>query len=153
MKNVFRLIGVIVIVIIVIGIIMLGRFFYSNMHWWKKELDKIKKSGAEEKVVTLPNGNIINYGETTGDRPALLLIHGQMGAWEDYSCVLPELAKNWHVYAVDVYGHGESSHEENLYYIDVNGDDLIWFINNIICEKTVVSGHSNGALTAAYIAA
>ena len=33
------------------------------------------------------------------------------------------------------------------------GDDLIWFIQNVIGEKTVVCGHSNGALTAAYIAA
>jgi pimeloyl-ACP methyl ester carboxylesterase len=54
---------------------------------------------------------------------------------------------------VDVYGHGESSHEEELYYLDVNGDDLIWFIDNVIGEATVVAGHSNGAITAAYIAA
>ncbi len=33
------------------------------------------------------------------------------------------------------------------------GDDLIWFIDNVICEKTVVAGHSNGAITAAYVAA
>lgn len=76
-----------------------------------------------------------------------------MGAWEDYANILPELSENWHVYAVDVYGHGGSSHDENLYYIDVNGDDLIWFVDHVIGEKTVVCGHSNGALTAAYIAA
>ena len=63
------------------------------------------------------------------------------------------LSKNWHIYAEDVYGHGESSHDESLYYIDVNGDDIITFINEVIGEPTVVAGHSNGALTAAYIAA
>ena len=56
-------------------------------------------------------------------------------------------------HAVDVYGHGESSDDESLYYIDVNGDDLITFINEVIGEPTVVAGHSNGALTTAYIAA
>ena len=35
----------------------------------------------------------------------------------------------------------------------MNGDDLIWFINHVIGEKTVVCGHSNGALTAAYLGA
>lgn len=76
-----------------------------------------------------------------------------MGIWEDYALVMPELSKDWHIYAVDVYGHGESEHDESLYYLDVNGDDLIWFIDNVIGEPTVVSGHSNGAITAAYIAA
>lgn len=153
MKKVLMIFVIIVIVIIAIGVVMVGRFVYTNMNWWKQDLKRIKKAGAEEKQITLPNGNIINYGETDGDGPALLLIHGQMGAWEDYACVLPKLAQNWHVYAIDVYGHGESSHDESLYYIDVNGNDLIWFINNVIGKKTVVCGHSNGALTAAYIAA
>lgn len=56
----------------------------------------------------LPSGAVINYGEVTNDKPPLLLIHGQMSMWEDYALVLPELSKKWHVYAVDVYGHGES---------------------------------------------
>lgn len=153
MKKALMVIAILVLAIIIIGLIIVGRFFYNNTHWWMKDLASIKKSGAKEKQVTLPSGNVINYGEIDGDGPALLLIHGQMGAWEDYASVLPKLAKNWHVYAIDVYGHGESSHNKNLYYIDVNGDDLIWFINNVIGEKTVVCGHSNGALTAAYIAA
>lgn len=31
----------------------------------------------------------INDGETQGTGLSLLLIHGQMGDWEDYACVLP----------------------------------------------------------------
>ena len=76
-----------------------------------------------------------------------------MSIWEDYALVMPELSKNWHIYAVDVYGHGESTHDESLYYLDVNVDDLIWFIDHVIGKSTVVAGHSNGAITAAYIAA
>lgn len=141
------------LMIILILAILIGRYFYNNTHWWEKDLRSIKKAGAVEKQITLPNGNIINYGEIENDHPALLLIHGQMVSWEAYAEVLPDLSKNWHVYAIDVYGHGQSSHDESLYYIDVNGDDLIWFINNVIAKETLVSGHSNGALTAAYIAA
>lgn len=51
-------------------------------------------------------GHVINYGEVENDKPALLLIHGQMGMWEDYALVMPQLSKDWHIYAIDVYGHG-----------------------------------------------
>lgn len=152
-KKVFKVIGIGLLIILLVLVIFAVRFCYQNVHWWEKDMKKIEKLGVLEKQAVLPSGHVINYGELEGDGPALLLIHGQMVSWEDYAGVMPELSENWHIYAVDLYGHGESSHEEELYYLDVNGDDIIWFINNIIKEKTVVSGHSNGALTAAYIAA
>lgn len=148
-----KVIGIILFVAIVIGAAVVGYLCYQNLHWSEKDMKKLTKLGVLEKQVTLPNGNVINYGELEGDGPALLLIHGQMGSWEDYASVMPDLHKDWHVYAIDVYGHGESSHEEELYYLDINGNDIIWFIENVIQKETVVSGHSNGALTAAYVAA
>lgn len=150
--------AVIIIVSVILGLLLLallafGVFAYKNTHWFSAYDRALKKAGAVEKQVTTPGGSVINYGEAANDKPALLLIHGQSVAWGDYALIMPELSKSWHIYAVDVYGHGQSSHDEELYYIDVNGDDLIWFIDNVIGEKTVVAGHSNGALTAAYIAA
>ncbi|MEY8424036.1 hypothetical protein AALB52_15120 [Lachnospiraceae bacterium 38-14] len=53
-----------------------------------------------------PPGHVINYGEVENDKPALLLIHGQMGMWEDYALVMPQLSKDWHIYAIDVYATG-----------------------------------------------
>ena len=153
MKKIMKIIGIIIVLIITVAIVAFGAYWYHNIHWYDKYDKALKKVGAKEKQVTLPNGNMINYGEVKNDKPALLLIHGQMSIWEDYALVMNELSKSWHIYAVDVYGHGESTHNKNLYYLDINGDDLIWFINNVIGEKTVVSGHSNGAITAAYIAA
>lgn len=148
-----KIIGFILVLVILILAVAAVAFCYQNTHWWETDMKAIKKLGVQEKQIMLPNGNTINYGELNGDGPALLLIHGQMAAWENYASVIPELNKKWHVYAVDLYGHGESSHEEELYYLDVNGNDLIWFIDNVIGKDTVVSGHSNGALLAAYVAA
>ncbi len=153
MKKTMKIVGIIILVVIVIAVAVFGFYWHHNTHWYDKYEKALKKAGAEENQVTLPNGNVINYGEVKNEKPALLLIHGQMSIWEDYALILPELSKNWHIYAVDVYGHGESSHDESLYYLDANGDDLIWFIDNVIGVPTVVSGHSNGAITAAYIAA
>ncbi|MDD6039388.1 MAG: alpha/beta hydrolase [bacterium] len=152
-KKVLKIVGLILLVLFVIIVILAARFCYNNLHWWEKDMKRIEKLGVEEKQVTLPNGHVMNYGELEGDGPTLLLIHGQMAAWENYSGVMGDLASKWHIYAIDLYGHGESSHEEELYYLDVNGDDIIWFINHVIKEETVVSGHSNGAITAGYVAA
>lgn len=153
MKTIWKILGCLLLFVLIAAVVVVGLFWYRNIHWYDAYDKALKQVGAKEKQAELPNGNVINYGEVENDKPALLLIHGQMGQWEDYALVLPELSKNWHVYAVDVYGHGQSSHKEDLYYLDVNGDDLIWFINNVIQEPVVVSGHSNGAITAAYIAA
>ena len=153
MKKVMKIVLIVVGLAVFIAVLAFGIYWYRNIHWYDKYENALKKVKAEEKQVILPSGNIINYGEVANDKPALLLIHGQMSIWEDYALVLPKLSEDWHIYAVDVYGHGESTHDESLYYIDKNGDDLIWFINHVIGEPTVVAGHSNGALTAAYIAA
>lgn len=151
--KVLLIIGIVLAVIIIGLATAITIYWYSNTHWYDSYESALKKVNAVEKQVTLPSGNVINYGEVANNNPALLLIHGQMSIWEDYALSMPELSKNWHIYAVDVYGHGESTHDESLYYLDVNGDDLIWFIDNVIGAPTVVSGHSNGAITAAYIAA
>ena len=153
MKKVLKIVGIVLLVIIVAAIVAFGLYWHHNTHWYDKYEKALKTAGAVEKQITLPNGNVINYGEVSNEKPALLLIHGQMSSWEDYALVLPELSNNWHIYAIDVYGHGESTHNESLYYLDVNGDDLIWFVDHVIGEPTVVAGHSNGALTASYIAA
>lgn len=153
MKKFLKILAIILAAIILLGLAAFGVYWYKNMHWYDKYEAALEQTGAQEKQAALPSGRVINYGEVENDRPALLLIHGQTGAWRDYALVLPALSENWHIYAVDVYGHGQSSHDESLYYIDVNGDDLIWFIDNVIGAPTVVAGHSNGALTVAYVAA
>ena len=153
MKKVLKIIGIVLLVLVLAVLVFFGIFWYRNVHWFDRYENALKKIGAEEKQTVLPNGRTINYGEVKNDKPALLLIHGQGGIWESYALVMQELCKNWHIYAVDVYGHGESTHDPSLYYLNVNGDDLAWFIDNVIGEKTVVAGHSNGAITAAYIAA
>lgn len=153
MKKIVITVLIILITLIILGVCAFGVWSYSNLNWYKEYDKALRKLGAVEKQFTLPDGSVINYGEVKNDKPALLLIHGQMAEWESYAPVLTALSDNWHIYAVDVYGHGQSSHDPDLYYIDRNGDDLIRFINEVIGEKTVVAGHSNGALTAAYIAA
>ena len=153
MKKAAKISAVILLSLIGVSGIAFGGYWYHNLHWYDEYEKNLKEVGAVEKQYKLPEGSIINYGEVENDNPPLLLIHGQMSIWQDYALVLPELSRQWHIYSIDVYGHGESSHDRDLYYIDRNGDDIIRFIDEVIGAPTVVAGHSNGAITAAYVAA
>ena len=90
LKKGMKLIGIIVCVVLVVSICIVSYFCYQNLHWWEKDMKKLTELGVVEKEVTLPNGNVINYGELPSEGPALLLIHGQMGSWEDYASVMPD---------------------------------------------------------------
>ena len=96
MKKAMKTVGIVLLIIIVAAIAAFGLYWHHNTHWYDKYEKALKTAGTEEKQVTLPNGNVINYGEVRNEKPALLLIHGQMGIWEDYALVMPELSKNWH---------------------------------------------------------
>ncbi|WP_236860219.1 alpha/beta fold hydrolase [Candidatus Formimonas warabiya] len=131
----------------------LGIYAYQNIHYDEKPLEKTYAAGYEEKQVALDDGTVLNYAEGPKNGPALLLIHGQSMEWEDYSRVLPGLSQYYHVYAIDCHGHGESSHDPSKYTGVAIGQDFVWFIENVIRESCVVSGHSSGGILAAWIAA
>lgn len=135
-------------------IFLVGSYFYNNMTYIEKPLKKLDKAGFVEKQVKLKDGTILNYGEGPNNgKTSLLLIHGQGMTWEDYAKVLPELAEHYHVYAVDCHGHGESDWNAEKYTAKAMAEDFIEFIDVVIGEKTVVSGHSSGGMIAAWMAA
>ena len=69
-------------------------------------------------------------------------VHGQGVQWEDYAHVLPDLAQRYHVFAVDCFGHGESSHDPALYSCEAIGRALKSFAAQKIGACYLVSGHS-----------
>lgn len=131
-----------------------GAFAYNNLHYDQSDMKKVWKAGYTEKQVTLTGGTVLNYAESADtDKTPLLLIHGQEMAWEDYARVLPALAKEYHVYAVDCHGHGSSAHNPADYTFQKMTDDFVLFIENVIGQPCVVSGHSSGGILTAGIAA
>ena len=124
----------------------------NNLHAEERMIDRAFGAGFEEKQASV-KGATINYAEGPNSGPALLLIHGQGMEWEDYASVLPELARRYHVFAVDCFGHGESAHDPALYTCSGGGDALIAFAEQVIGCDYLVSGHSSGGILAAYVAA
>jgi pimeloyl-ACP methyl ester carboxylesterase len=138
---------------VVVSATAISFYAYRNMNYDKSIPQMIEDAGFVEKQVTLPNGTVINFGEGPEGGVPLLLIHGQMVSWEDYAKVFSKLSKHYHVYAVDCHGHGKSSKDPQKYTAIAMGKDYIWFIENIIKEPVVISGHSSGGLLAAWLAA
>lgn len=84
-----KIVGMVLLIIIAAVMVVFGLYWHHNTHWYGQYAKALKAAGAVEKQITLPNGNVINYGEVSNEKPALLLIHGQMSVWEDYALVLP----------------------------------------------------------------
>ena len=133
--------------------IIFGIYVYRNLNYDKNIEKVISRAGFIGKQAILPDRTLLNYGEGPDNGPPLFLIHGQAGDWKDYWKVLPELSKHYHVFAIDCHGHGKSSKNPEKYYAVSMGNDFIWFIENVIGEPVVVSGHSSGGLLTAWLAA
>ncbi len=150
-------------VVLIIGILILtviiavGIFAYRNMSYDILNENFLEKKGYKlgftENVAKLDDGSEIYYIKGPNNGPKLILLHGQQVNCCDYANVLPKLSKHFHIYALDYYGHGKSSKNPDKYNAVVIGNDIVWFIENVIKEKVYISGHSSGALLAAYVSA
>jgi pimeloyl-ACP methyl ester carboxylesterase len=106
-----------------------------------------------EKDATV-NGVRVHYAETNGaGKPALVLVPGQSMSWESYAKVIPTLAQRFHVYAVDVRGHGKSEHTPGQYTFNTCGEDLCAFLRDVVKERAIISGNSSGGLICIYAGA
>lgn len=125
---------------------------WNNLTASDRALVAVERAGFVERTATV-NGRAIAYGEGPDNGPALLLIHGQSTDWKSYAGVLPELARRYHVYAVDCFGHGRSAHDPALYDAAGHGVQLGAFLDQVVRGPVIVSGHSSGGHLAAWLAA
>ena len=108
MQGLKMLLIVFVVIAVLISILAYRalHYDYGNDQFMKK---KGKALGFVEKTYKTADGSEISYLEGPARGEPLLLIHGQMVSKEDYAKVLPDLAQNFHIFAVDCYGHGKTS--------------------------------------------
>lgn len=97
---------------------------------------------------------VMNYAETgSSANPPLLLIPGQTESWWGYEKAIALLAKDFHVFAVDLRGQGRSTWTPGRYTLDNMGNDLVRFIATVIKRPVVTSGCSSGGLLSAWLSA
>lgn len=98
--------------------------------------------------IDLPTGVRLRYAEQ-GDPSGLpvILLHGYGDSWYSWSRVLPLLASDLRVFALDQRGHGQSSRAAR-YQLDDMAADVIAFMDALGLERAVLVGHSMGSFVA-----
>ena len=81
-----------------------------------------------------------------------LHIHGVASRWQPFQPVMTALIEKYHVYALDLRGHGMSGHAQGAYQLQDYTRDVQQFLDEQIREPAVVYGHSLGALIAINLA-
>jgi pimeloyl-ACP methyl ester carboxylesterase len=118
---------------------------------FRLSVDTIPKGFTEKKFNT--GKVILNYVEGPDNGLPLLFIPGQMEFWQGYELVLPHFSKNYHVFVVDVRGHGKSTRTPGEYSYNIIGEDLKEFLKNVVKKPAIVSGLSSGAILSLWLAA
>lgn len=112
----------------------------------------IKAAGfTEQKFSTGPV--TLNYVVGPNNGVPLVLIPAQMGIWESYYKVMPDLAKSFQVYVVEIRGHGKSSWTPSDYSWDSIGRDMRAFLTEVVKRPAIVSGNSSGGVIALWCGA
>lgn len=86
----------------------------------------------------------IHYAEGPPNGPPLVLLHGLARDWKSFSVLLPQLSRRFHVYALDLRGHGESSRVARGYCIVDYAVDISAFLQQILPAGAAIFGHSLG---------
>ena len=81
------------------------------------------------------------YYEVWGQGPAIILVHGNSETHEIFDVLIPSLAKDHTVYAVDSRCHGQSENTERISY-DLMCDDMIQFIKSRYFTGSATAGSS-----------
>lgn len=98
------------------------------------------------------NGMPFYYAEVPGPGPRLLILHGLTGSHDEFLHLAPILARQAHLYLLDMRGHGRSGWAESYTVADY-GRDVVAFLQDVVGETAVVVGHSLGGIVATWVAA
>ncbi|MGH2496769.1 MAG: alpha/beta fold hydrolase [Ktedonobacteraceae bacterium] len=113
--------------------------------------DQIPLHWFEGSVVA--NGIHQHYYRTGGDHRSLILLHGFTDNALSWSRVARALERDYDVIMLDARGHGLSDGPETGYSQDLLTQDVVELIHTLAMQRPALMGHSNGALTAASVAA
>ena len=84
------------------------------------------------------------HGKANDKNPALVLLHGGVGATEMFVPNLPALSKTRQVIAADLQAHGRTADIDRPLSIELMADDVAALIKHLGIEKADVMGYSLG---------
>ena len=92
------------------------------------------------------------YYETHGSGRPLILLHGGLGSGEMFGPIIPALAANHQVIAVDLQGHGRTADIDRPIDVRLMAEDIGALIDHLGLDKPDVVGYSLGGGVAFFTA-
>jgi len=90
-------------------------------------------------------GDLIHY-EVLGRGRPIVLVHGWIGSWRYWIPTMQHLHMRYRVYALDLFGYGDSGKNPRKYTLQQQVDMLDEFMNQLEIPKAVFIGHALGAM-------
>ncbi len=108
--------------------------------------------GVEFKQTYYDANGVSTRAIEAGQGPVLILLHGTGGHAEAYLKNIEAHARHFHVYAIDMVGHGYSDAPDISYDMQCYVDFMRDFLDAIGADKAFISGESLGATVASWFA-
>jgi pimeloyl-ACP methyl ester carboxylesterase len=93
-----------------------------------------------------------HYAEGPPNGPPLVLLHGTTRDSSSFSVLFPDLVPRFHIFALDLRGHGGSGRVKDGYSVLGMGEDVREFVGTLIPVPAAIFG-SLGAMVGMYAAA
>ncbi len=98
-------------------------------------------------AITIEN-ELVHYEVLGRGRPVILL-HGWLGSWRYWVPAMRQLAGKYRIYAIDLWGFGDSGRNTDFYKFDAQVKLLGEFMERLGIKKAALIGHDLGAAVAA----
>ena len=95
----------------------------------------------------------LNYAEVPANGAPLVLLHGLGRRWQVFLPLIPALSLRWHIFGIDLRGHGKSGRVARGYRMREYGEDVARLLRERVPQPAVVFGHSLGGMVGMWLAA
>lgn len=92
------------------------------------------------------------YVEHYGKGTPLVMLHGNGGSIESFSCQIPYFEKEYHVIAIDSRAQGNSADPSDSLSFDMMADDVSTLLDSLRLDSCCVLGWSDGGITGLLLA-
>jgi pimeloyl-ACP methyl ester carboxylesterase len=93
-------------------------------------------------------GDLVHY-EVLGRGRAVILVHGWLGSWRYWVPTMQQLSTKYRVYALDLFGFGDSAKNPAKYQVGEQVKLIDEFMGQMGIPKAALIGHGLGAMVLA----
>ena len=72
----------------------------------------------------------INYAEGPKNGPVIFLLHALGASWKSWTPIIKSMSRDFHIFAFDFRGHGDSDHVKNKYTWEHYSTEISEFIEH-----------------------